>query len=110
MESVLKQYNCDLIKCEKKISPKSKPPKSPKTKSIQNKLTHLQEQGKQGNQLKQKKKSFDIDSRYIQKNRRYGVIHSGGLHTFNYLIYSLQIWQELFLHNSHETKLFLLSS
>ena len=63
MENVVEQYNRDLAKWEQRVKDKNRPPKPPEKESIHNKLRRLQEQGRQQNQPKQRKKSFDRDSR-----------------------------------------------
>ena len=63
MENVVEQYNRDLAKWEQQVKDKNRPPKPPEKESIHNKLRRLQEQGRQQNQPKQRKKSFDRDSR-----------------------------------------------
>ena len=59
-EAVVEQYNRDLAKWERQVKEKSRPPKPPERESVRNRLRQLQEQGRQ---QKQRKKSFDRDSR-----------------------------------------------
>ncbi len=60
MEAVVKQYNEDLSRWERQVEDKKKPPEK---ESILKKLKTIQEQGKQQSKPKQRKKSFDRDSR-----------------------------------------------
>ncbi len=60
MEAVVKQYNEDLSRWERQVEAKKKPPEK---ESILKKLKTIQEQGKQQSKPKQRKKSFDRDSR-----------------------------------------------
>lgn len=63
METVVEQYNRDLAKWGQQVKDKNRPPKPPEKESIRSRLRQLQEQGRQKNQPKQKRKSFDRDSR-----------------------------------------------
>ena len=47
---------------------------------MQKGAVEIQERNKQKPPQKQRKKSFDEDSRWALKNRRYGVTHNGGIH------------------------------
>lgn len=60
MEAVVKRYNEDLSRWERQVEDKKKPPEK---ESILKKLKTIQEQGKQQSKPKQRKKSFDRDSR-----------------------------------------------
>lgn len=62
-EAVVEQYNRDLIKWERQVKEKSRPQKPTKRESVRNRLRQLQAQGRQNNQPKQRKKSFNRDSR-----------------------------------------------
>lgn len=55
-EAVVEQYNRDLVKWERQVKEKSRPPKPPERERVRSKLRQLQEQGKQ---QKPRKKSFD---------------------------------------------------
>ena len=68
MESVVEQCNRDLAAWERQVKEKQKPTqreqtKSPERESVLKRLRQLQAEGKQKHQPKQKKKSFDRDSR-----------------------------------------------
>lgn len=55
-EAVVEQYNRDLVKWERQVKEKSRPPKPPERERVRSRLRQLQEQGKQ---QKPRKKSFD---------------------------------------------------
>ena len=68
MESVVEQYNRDLAAWERQVREKQKPAqkeqaKPPERESVLKRLRQLQVEGKQRNQPRQRKKSFDRDSR-----------------------------------------------
>ena len=74
-EAVVEQYNRDLAAWERQVREKQKPAqkkqkpaqkeqaKPPERESILKRLRQLQVEGKQRNQPRQRKKSFDRDSR-----------------------------------------------
>ena len=67
-EAVVEQYNHDLAVWERQIRKKQKPDqkeqaKPPERESVLKRLRQLQAEGKQRNQPRQRKKSFDRDSR-----------------------------------------------
>ena len=67
-EAVVEQYNRDLAAWERKVREKRKPAqkeqaKPPERESVLKRLRQLQAEGKQRNQPRQRKKSFDRDSR-----------------------------------------------
>ena len=67
-EAVVEQYNRDLAAWERQVRAKQKPapkgqPKPPERESVLKRLHQLQVEGKQRNQPRQRKKSFDRDSR-----------------------------------------------
>ncbi len=67
-EAVVEQYNRDLAVWERQIRKKQKPDqkeqaKPPERESVLKRLRQLQAEGKQRNQPRQRKKSFDRDSR-----------------------------------------------
>lgn len=59
-EAVVEQYNRDLVKWERQVKQRSRPPRPPERESVRNRLRQLQEQGRQ---QKPRKKSFDRDGR-----------------------------------------------
>ncbi len=61
MKAVVEQYNRDLAKWEQQVKEKDKPARPPEKESIRARLKKIQEQGKQQNQTRQRKKSFDRD-------------------------------------------------
>ena len=67
-EAVVEQYNRDLATWERQVREKQKPAqkeqaKPPERESVLKRLRQLQVEGKQRNQPRQRKKSFDRDSR-----------------------------------------------
>lgn len=67
-EAVVEQYNRDLAAWERQVRKKRKPAqkeqaKPPERESVLKRLRQLQAEGKQRNQPRQRKKSFDRDSR-----------------------------------------------
>ncbi len=67
-EAVVEQYNRDLAAWERQVREKQKPAqkeqaKPPERESVLKRLRQLQVEGKQRNQPRQRKKSFDRDSR-----------------------------------------------
>lgn len=67
-EAVVEQYNRDLAAWERQVREKQKPApkeqaKPPERESVLKRLRQLQAEGKQRNQPRQRKKSFDRDSR-----------------------------------------------
>ena len=67
-EAVVEQYNRDLAAWERQVREKQKPAqkeqaKPPERESVLKRLRQLQIEGKQRNQPRQRKKSFDRDSR-----------------------------------------------
>ena len=67
-EAVVEQYNRDLAAWERQVREKQQPPqkeqaKPPERESVLKRLRQLQVEGKQRNQPRQRKKSFDRDSR-----------------------------------------------
>ena len=67
-EAVVEQYNRDLAAWERQVREKQKPAqkeqaKPPERESLLKRLRQLQAEGKQSNQPRQRKKSFDRDSR-----------------------------------------------
>jgi hypothetical protein len=67
-EAALEQYNRDLAAWERQVKEKRKPAKKeqakpPERESVLKRLRQLQAEGKQRNQPRQRKKSFDRDSR-----------------------------------------------
>ena len=67
-EAVVEQYNSDLAAWERQVREKQKPAqkeqaKPPERESVLKRLRQLQAEGKQRNQPRQRKKSFDRDSR-----------------------------------------------
>ena len=67
-EAVVEQFNRDLAAWEQQVRGKQKPTKQAQTKppereSVLKRLRQLQAEGKQRNQPRQRKKSFDRDSR-----------------------------------------------
>ena len=84
MESVVEQYNRDLVEWEyqsrRKSAAANKEQRRPPEK--QSVLKHLHEiQYRSETDKSHRKKSFDRDSQQALKNRRYGVTHSGGIHS-----------------------------
>ncbi len=63
MEAVVIKYKQDLYKWEHNITEEDQPSIQPKKESVRSTLKQLREQGKQRNQPKHKKKSYDRDSR-----------------------------------------------
>ena len=73
-EAVVEQFNRDLAAWEQQVREKQKPAKKeqakpPERESVLKRLRQLQAEGKQRNQPRQRKKSFDRD-------RRYGITHA----------------------------------
>ena len=67
-EAVVEQYNRDLAAWERQVREKRNPAKKeqakpPERESVLKRLRQLQAEGKQRNQPRQRKKSFDRDSR-----------------------------------------------
>lgn len=67
-EAVVEQFNRDLAAWEQQVREKQKPAKKeqakpPERESVLKRLRQLQAEGKQRNQPRQRKKSFDRDSR-----------------------------------------------
>ena len=67
-QAVVEQYNRDLAAWEQQVREKQKPAKKeqakpPERESVLKRLRQLQAEGKQRNQPRQRKKSFDRDSR-----------------------------------------------
>ena len=67
-KAVVEQYNRDLAAWERQVREKQKPAqkeqaKPPERESVLKRLRQLQAEGKQRNQPRQRKKSFDRDSR-----------------------------------------------
>ena len=67
-EAVVEQYNRDLAAWERQVREKQKPAqkeqaKPPERESVLKRLRQLQAEGKQRKQPRQRKKSFDRDSR-----------------------------------------------
>ena len=67
-QAVVEQYNRDLAAWERQVREKQKPAqkeqaKPPERESVLKRLRQLQAEGKQRNQPRQRKKSFDRDSR-----------------------------------------------
>ena len=65
-EAVVEQYNRDLAAWKRQVRGKQKPTaqtKPPERESVLKRLRQLQAEGKQRNQPRQRKKSFDRDSR-----------------------------------------------
>ena len=67
-QAVVEQYNRDLAAWERQVREKQKPAqkeqaKPPERESLLKRLRQLQAEGKQRNQPRQRKKSFDRDSR-----------------------------------------------
>ena len=67
-EAVVEQYNRDLAAWERQVREKQKPSqneqtKPPKRESVLKRLRQLQAEGRERNQPRQRKKSFDRDSR-----------------------------------------------
>jgi len=67
-EAVVEQYNRDIATWERQVREKQKPAqkeqaKPPERESVLKRLRQLQAEGKQRNQPRQRKKSFDRDSR-----------------------------------------------
>lgn len=105
MESVVEQYNRDLAEWEYQVSrkPTTATKEQHRPLEMQSVLKHLceiQERNKQKPPQKQRKKPIDRDSRQALKNRRYGVIHSGGIHNnyrskrMNYFLYVYFVTKE----------------
>lgn len=67
-EAAMEQYNRDLAAWERQVREKQKPAKKeqakpPERKSVLKRLRQLQAEGRERNQPKRRKKSFDRDSR-----------------------------------------------
>ena len=67
-EAVVEKYNRELAAWERQVKEKRKPPKKeqakpPERESVLERLRQLQAEGKQRNQPRQRRKSFDRDSR-----------------------------------------------